>query len=1147
MESVIATSESCNVGLHGVTHLVEVSARVVCIGLFDGRMFVAVVDDESVVVVQSFEAMPEVVSTLLRRVSFARKMSLLLVLGDNTLRTHMWEESETCFFPSFHVADDVADFDIRSSGAHAFISVLSVSGSVRILRLEKTSSYCMYEHQHTLVNSTLVWVGSSMFCAMNSSGYQFFSVEGRELGAVHSSVTLATALRDSFTRFESENAVTYNDQFAVITKENDSHFPFAAVVLEHYRDEVQELRKIPLLSTSLPTILTSIGPWLVVGGQGFDFYWHASGEYAQSCLEEDEITTSTLAMRALHIGEPNSTSFFQSHRVVSLVDEGVIVTTVHSAQEVLGNLLQNSAFQSRAIEELMQFGQSIGASSLIGHSMIANLSSKSYLFTEYGRLLGRFRVASSSSPAKNNTHCAVCNDALTSSAKICFVCKMRACKTCTEKVNPLDLGYDSIGQSEKSHTRVCHNCDGHCDRNFYRLLHARRYLQAIRYHKTHPHQCRGFSRDEVIALSLEQCFCEEKYDLCARMVGKYVSSAPEWTAWIKNFALVGRLRLLADNYTPQDSDIQATTTLLLQFVKFDTSKLFTLIRRWGPTQYDLEPIRVGVQARLHAKQKEARNISSSCLAEGEWAEYSACCALYIDRDTEMLMRSLLWIVEQIILKENTERSEEQSEERRDERTNVRLLSLYVEHYLMWLPTPQFYSETRRRSGSVFQTRPRKVFATLAQAEIIDVLDFLAEGTNLELVLDAPPVAGVPLVVPLLAHFRVEISKMVVTFDHIRLSNVLDLFTDRLRGCPKQLMDLLQEITQISAIYTASFHQLLADLLVRYAPHQLLGFVKNRQVSNLDWCKLAVEVEQRRMFPELVYITGRRGNDKEAVRIALRCLRDVALAIQYVVDSNDSMLWEELIRHVIQSPELIGKFLDAAGDRYDPSEFLRKVPQENRLVISRLGPRLGQLVVDRKSSLCISQAYLGAVEEDNLQLLKSNRRRALRGQRHQPFARCGYCCQRVTQSHVVGFPGFSDCYHPACFESIFYRDQAVGSVTDRIEAEHRDAFVEIAKFDMKRRFGERDLLSLFPSRVIRHILSFLGPYSLLCCKGLNRNWNACVTQHRRYTARDHTDASLFAQHFAKKLEASVPCRENTVVFSGMERLAVYHSETDEMLP
>ena len=84
-----------------------------------------------------------------------------------------------------------------------------------------------------------------------------------------------------------------------------------------------------------------------------------------------------------------------------------------------------------------------------------------------------------------------------------------------------------------------------------------------------------------------------------------------------------------------------------------------------------------------------------------------------------------------------------------------------------------------------------------------------------------------------------------------------------------------------------------------------------------------------------------GNYKEAIRLTVRCLKDPAFAIQYVEDSPDADLWEELIQHIIQSPEMIGQFLDHIFGHYDVAKFLRRIPDQNRLVIPHETQRLAK--------------------------------------------------------------------------------------------------------------------------------------------------------------------------------------------------------------
>ncbi|KAH9581905.1 hypothetical protein LSM04_000083 [Trypanosoma melophagium] len=194
---------------------------------------------------------------------------------------------------------------------------------------------------------------------------------------------------------------------------------------------------------------------------------------------------------------------------------------------------------------------------------------------------------------------------------------------------------------------------------------------------------------------------------------------------------------------------------------------------------------------------------------------------------------------------------------------------------------------------------------------------------------------------------------------------------------------------------------MSELYLEYAPEKLLTFIQNPLVMGLNWRQLAKTVENRKMFRKLIYIVGKTGNDLEAVRMAIRCMKSVSLALEYIKDNpNKIHLWNSLVTNVIQSPILIGDFLDAVEDFTIVEFLLKSIPKQNRLNIDRIGPRLNKALRNKWCTERIDESSVDSMLEDNYTLLALLRKKVVRE----------YLIRYYTRLHENEGKGFRQTIH-----------------------------------------------------------------------------------------------------------------------------------------
>lgn len=1151
MESLISSSSSAVIecGLRNIRHTSRIGkTNFFLFGLPDGRVFSTVISSDSVSVLQDFDACPDVTGSPLHKMRFIERFDLLITHSDSQVWMHLRDAGSNTFFPGGLVADDVNDFDVQVNGGDGLLVFLKPQRLVQVVKFNRTHQYFAGEFRLEKIGPAAVqWATPTLLSVVErNGGILLVSVDGTiehvleqdddphpaDHGSTERELPAVVPLGNSFEFNDRSGKSEYKNTFAVVSRDHSGrYFPYRASIFQHTEGKLVSTHEFPLLHTAPPSFVTWCGPWLVVGGKGLDFYEYESGSYAQCTLEEDDVITCDLASQCLCADSPCADWFAKQRLTACTTAAGLKVLSLLPPAEIIVKLFDNAAFQMDRIELLMQYGHSVGVSRLLPREFRASsmtVSAKSVIFSSYGGLLSRFVFSEASvegsqhpSPSRSRS-CCVCSRSISSKAK-CFACHKEACSSCLVKVSLTDLG---LSDKRGTTSRVCKSCDGACDNNLYVLLTARRYHQSILYAKEFQNRCHKFPIEEIMELSIEQCFHEEKYEWCAKLLCRYVGSVSLWDQWIMSFSLAGKLSILADVF-PTARVESAGTSMLLQLIKCDPLRLYQVVKKWKQRSYDKDVVKIGIETRLRSRQRDAM-LAYRSIGGDEATAVGGCTGWYLDRDTEHLVLSLL----RLTLTDTSG-------------TALVACNLYLEHYLLWSPAGEFYPQTRRRSASVFETRPRKEFPPHRIHDLIDFWELFTSHQLLEEFLAIKPKSlhGGPLLIPLLRHFTHEMCRYLFSFEGSKSNDLIDEIVEQLQGVPLELLSFLDALTAFSPTSTSRYHPALAQLYLHHCPSKLLPFVRNRQVENLDWLTLACQAEQRRMFPELVYIIGRTGNDKEAVRIALRCLRDVTLAIQYVQDSEDTSLWDEMIAHVIESQELVGQFLEVVGDRFDPSVFLRRVPAENRLCIPQLGQRLGRLIIDRKSSLGIAEAHLHSLSNDVVTATRRLRRSMGAATRINPCQPCALC-RLVITANVVVVSSNGRAFHKRCFEKTFVRKAAEGSALDQVKAAVRqEDLLNQGMYEARRRCGVTDPMELLPMNVVKIITSLLGPYGRVASEQVSSRWRKIFMSMRKFTFSD-TDY-LFAKYVQKRTNSTCPTMTNTFHSSLASRCKEYVLREDEI--
>ncbi|CAB4404043.1 unnamed protein product [Rhizophagus irregularis] len=121
-----------------------------------------------------------------------------------------------------------------------------------------------------------------------------------------------------------------------------------------------------------------------------------------------------------------------------------------------------------------------------------------------------------------------------------------------------------------------------------------------------------------------------------------------------------------------------------------------------------------------------------------------------------------------------------------------------------------------------------------------------------------------------------------------------------------------------------FHDRQIELYAEYDYQRLIEFLRS---SNYYTLEHAYKIcEQRDLVPEMVFILGRMGNNKEALMLIIGRLNDVQLAIDFAKEQDDDVLWEDLLTYSLDKPKfIIGLLENLGGANIDPIQLIKRIP------------------------------------------------------------------------------------------------------------------------------------------------------------------------------------------------------------------------------
>jgi len=132
---------------------------------------------------------------------------------------------------------------------------------------------------------------------------------------------------------------------------------------------------------------------------------------------------------------------------------------------------------------------------------------------------------------------------------------------------------------------------------------------------------------------------------------------------------------------------------------------------------------------------------------------------------------------------------------------------------------------------------------------------------------------------------------------------------------------------------------MVELYATFGVSQLMSFLRASNFYDLE--KAYGICHKHDFVPEMVFLLGRMGNNKQALMLILDRLGDVQRAIEFAKEQADDDLWEDLLQYSEKRPDFIRALLEHVGAEINPIRLIERI--RNGLEISGLKPALVKIL------------------------------------------------------------------------------------------------------------------------------------------------------------------------------------------------------------
>ncbi|KAJ7062940.1 vacuolar assembling protein VPS41 [Mycena amicta] len=230
-------------------------------------------------------------------------------------------------------------------------------------------------------------------------------------------------------------------------------------------------------------------------------------------------------------------------------------------------------------------------------------------------------------------------------------------------------------------------------------------------------------------------------------------------------------------------------------------------------------------------------------------------------------------------------------------------------------------------------------------------------------------------------------------DHIHSIPVGRVVT-QLQSRPYFLFLYLDALMEKEPHMVTEFADVQVKLYAEFATPRLIDFLRASNDYNLE--KAYKICEERNLVPELVFLLGRMGNNKQALTLIIERLGDVHRAIDFAKEQNDDDLWEDLLRYSETRPTFIRGLLENVGPEISPIRLIRRI--KNGLEIPGLQEALVKILQDFHLQISLLEGCQAILNGDSSDFARKLHKDQTAGFFLTGKSMCPMCVQPLVETH-----------------------------------------------------------------------------------------------------------------------------------------------------
>ncbi|KAJ9117531.1 hypothetical protein QFC22_004381 [Naganishia vaughanmartiniae] len=214
--------------------------------------------------------------------------------------------------------------------------------------------------------------------------------------------------------------------------------------------------------------------------------------------------------------------------------------------------------------------------------------------------------------------------------------------------------------------------------------------------------------------------------------------------------------------------------------------------------------------------------------------------------------------------------------------------------------------------------------------------------------------------------------------------------NQLASRPKYLYMYLDALFRKDPHLTVEYSDRLVELYAEYEYPCLMEYLRASNYYSLE--KAYRICKERDFVPEMVFLLGRMGNNKQALMLIIQRLGDVQRAIEFAREQADEDLWEDLLRYSEDKPIFIRGLLENVGSDINPLRLIRRI--KDGLEIPGLKPAIIKILQASNLQVSLLEGAGKILNGDAMTLARKLHRAQTSGVYAAGDSRCQVCNDHV---------------------------------------------------------------------------------------------------------------------------------------------------------